>query len=588
MRVAVVGHVEWIEFARVDARAARRARSCTRPSAWEEAGGGGAVAAVQLAQASPAACDFFTALGDDELGHRARARARRTAACGVHAAWRDEPQRRARHVRRRRTASARSRVIGAEAHAARRRPAALGRARRRDAVYFTGGDAGALREARRAQVLVATARELPTLARGRRPARRARRAARPTPASATSPATLDPPPRLVVATRGAHGGDGHAAAQHGTYARRSAARARRGRLRRRRLLRRRADLRARPRRRRRPRRSRSPPAAAPTRSPAAASVRRQPRPRLPTRLRPRSLRGRAPAGERLRGVGRLVADHAIGVRGLERRSGRSATGRPSRASGVAAHERLRGPDARRGDVRATARVDGGVAGRGQRLLRGDDGEPRRPRPSPARQPSEPRRPIVPAARRHAAASPSYRRCGVPPIASSRPSRRAARAMPRAEQYARSCADRRCCRVGDCGLKWGTRGEIRDPSMLLGEHEHTIDDKNRLTLPARFREAWGRASSSRAGSTSASTSTRATSGTAWSSRQLAALDPLSREAREMERYFYSAAVEADVDKQGRVMIPAPLLVVREARARRRRRRCPEPARDLGSRSLEKAA
>ena len=26
---------------------------------------------------------------------------------------------------------------------------------------------------------------------------------------------------------------------------------------------------------------------------------------------------------------------------------------------------------------------------------------------------------------------------------------------------------------------------------------------------------------------------------------------------MERYFYSAAVEADVDKQGRVMIPAPL-------------------------------
>ena len=27
-------------------------------------------------------------------------------------------------------------------------------------------------------------------------------------------------------------------------------------------------------------------------------------------------------------------------------------------------------------------------------------------------------------------------------------------------------------------------------MLLGTHEHTIDDKNRLTLPARFRHAFG--------------------------------------------------------------------------------------------------
>ena len=27
-------------------------------------------------------------------------------------------------------------------------------------------------------------------------------------------------------------------------------------------------------------------------------------------------------------------------------------------------------------------------------------------------------------------------------------------------------------------------------MLLGEHEHTIDDKNRLTLPARFRHVFG--------------------------------------------------------------------------------------------------
>jgi hypothetical protein len=26
-------------------------------------------------------------------------------------------------------------------------------------------------------------------------------------------------------------------------------------------------------------------------------------------------------------------------------------------------------------------------------------------------------------------------------------------------------------------------------MLLGEYEHTLDDKNRLTLPAKFRQAF---------------------------------------------------------------------------------------------------
>ena len=35
-------------------------------------------------------------------------------------------------------------------------------------------------------------------------------------------------------------------------------------------------------------------------------------------------------------------------------------------------------------------------------------------------------------------------------------------------------------------------------MLLGEYEHTLDDKNRLTLPAKFRQAFAGTSSSRAG------------------------------------------------------------------------------------------
>jgi MraZ protein len=37
-----------------------------------------------------------------------------------------------------------------------------------------------------------------------------------------------------------------------------------------------------------------------------------------------------------------------------------------------------------------------------------------------------------------------------------------------------------------------------------------------------------------------------------------LDPLSREGRKLQRHFFSGAAEAEVDKQGRIMIPVPLL------------------------------
>ena len=41
-------------------------------------------------------------------------------------------------------------------------------------------------------------------------------------------------------------------------------------------------------------------------------------------------------------------------------------------------------------------------------------------------------------------------------------------------------------------------------------------------------------------------------------RLAGLDPLSQEGRRMHRFFFSGAAEAELDKQGRVMIPAALI------------------------------
>jgi MraZ protein len=41
-------------------------------------------------------------------------------------------------------------------------------------------------------------------------------------------------------------------------------------------------------------------------------------------------------------------------------------------------------------------------------------------------------------------------------------------------------------------------------------------------------------------------------------RLATMDPLSQEGRRIQRFFFAGAAEADLDKQGRVMIPAQLL------------------------------
>jgi MraZ protein len=41
-------------------------------------------------------------------------------------------------------------------------------------------------------------------------------------------------------------------------------------------------------------------------------------------------------------------------------------------------------------------------------------------------------------------------------------------------------------------------------------------------------------------------------------RLEQLDPLSREARQLRRFFYAGATEGELDKQGRIGIPAALM------------------------------
>jgi ribokinase len=202
MRPAVVGHVEWIEFGRVD-HVPAPGEIVHVSESWEVPGGGGAVAAVQLCRLAGAGT-LYTALGDDELGHRSKRELERLG-LRVEAVFRPEPQRRGFvHVdgAGERTIT----VIGERLGPSADDPLPWHELDEVDAVYFTAGDAGAVREARRARTLVATARGLEVLieagvqldalvASSRDPGER------------FELGDLEPVPRHVVRTAGAAGGE---------------------------------------------------------------------------------------------------------------------------------------------------------------------------------------------------------------------------------------------------------------------------------------------------------------------------------------------------------------------------------------------
>jgi MraZ protein len=93
-------------------------------------------------------------------------------------------------------------------------------------------------------------------------------------------------------------------------------------------------------------------------------------------------------------------------------------------------------------------------------------------------------------------------------------------------------------------------------MLLGEHEHTIDEKNRLTLPARFRQAFA----------AGIVLTRGMDGCLYAyprghwermADSIGSLNDLSPEGRVMKRFFFSGAAVGEPDRQGRIAVPPPL-------------------------------
>ena len=93
-------------------------------------------------------------------------------------------------------------------------------------------------------------------------------------------------------------------------------------------------------------------------------------------------------------------------------------------------------------------------------------------------------------------------------------------------------------------------------MFMGEYQHTLDDKGRMIIPVKFREDLG----------SSFVMTRGLDKCLfvyprfeWESLEakLKKLPMTRADARSFVRFFFSGATECELDKQGRILIPATL-------------------------------
>jgi MraZ protein len=106
-------------------------------------------------------------------------------------------------------------------------------------------------------------------------------------------------------------------------------------------------------------------------------------------------------------------------------------------------------------------------------------------------------------------------------------------------------------VDESGRKWK---EVF--LMFMGEYSHTIDPKGRLIVPAKFREQLG----------SEFVLTKGLDGCLYGysyeewhkfEEHFQNLGSMTGNVRKLTRFFFASACNLEIDKQGRVLIPANL-------------------------------
>ncbi|MCD8124542.1 MAG: division/cell wall cluster transcriptional repressor MraZ [Lachnospiraceae bacterium] len=93
-------------------------------------------------------------------------------------------------------------------------------------------------------------------------------------------------------------------------------------------------------------------------------------------------------------------------------------------------------------------------------------------------------------------------------------------------------------------------------MFMGEYNHSIDAKGRLIMPARFREQLGESFVVTQGLDGC---LFVYANEEWKlfEEKLKQLPLTNASARKFSRYFLAGAIQCEVDKQGRILLPAKL-------------------------------
>lgn len=117
-------------------------------------------------------------------------------------------------------------------------------------------------------------------------------------------------------------------------------------------------------------------------------------------------------------------------------------------------------------------------------------------------------------------------------------------------------------MGYSGVKWGVfpntahigPSKWERGNVFLGEFTHTIDEKGRLSLPAKFRPALNDGLVVTRGLDGCLFIFTSADFRALGERRLPMTHP---DGRDFERMFYSGAADLNLDKQGRILLPQVL-------------------------------